>query len=150
MDRESNGTRSIYRSYVIDDGWHVPKSVIEVIDFRIEMAWKDAVELVKRQNLEHQGAWLTLSIAREYEEKAWPYLELNGGQYLGFVRELGIDLQKKYGLTELEAMNILKGWHIFDYVNKYDRIKNLIPLNISCQSICEEVLEEYGYIEEAV
>lgn len=99
MDRESNGTRSIYRSYVIDDGWHVPKSVIEVIDFRIEMAWKDAVELVKRQNLEHKGGWLTLSIAREYEEKAWPYLALNGGQYLGFVRELGTDLQKKYGLT---------------------------------------------------
>lgn len=37
-DREL-GYRSIYRTYIIDDGWQeVPKEVIEVIDLKIERA----------------------------------------------------------------------------------------------------------------
>lgn len=36
----------------------------------------------------------------------------------------------KYGVTELEAINILNGKCISDYVEKYNRIKNLIPLNV--------------------
>ena len=31
----------------------------------------------------------------------------------------------KYGVTELEAINILNGKCISDYVEKYNRIKNL-------------------------
>lgn len=150
MDREIGRTRFFYDSYIIDDGWHVPKNVIEVIDLRIEMALKDAFAYVKKQNALHQGEWLTDSVARQYEEKAWPYLYINGKQYTGFVRELGIDLQKNYGVTELEAINILNGYHIGDYVHKYYCIKNLIPQGVNGQDICESVLEEYGYIREAV
>ena len=36
----------------------------------------------------------------------------------------------KYGVTELEAINILNGKCISDYVEKYNRIKNLISLNV--------------------
>ncbi len=41
MDRERNSTRTVYRSYVIDDGWNVPKEVIEAVDLRIEEAWAE-------------------------------------------------------------------------------------------------------------
>lgn len=150
MDRELNSTRSVYNSYIIDDGWNVPKNVIEVIDLRIEMAWKDAYELIKKQKEMHVGKWLTTEVAYQYERKAWAYLSINGGQYTGFVRELGENLQKKYGVTELEAVNILYGRHISDYVEKYFRMKNLIPLSINQQDVCNEVLEEYGYLAKSV
>ena len=45
---------------------------------------------------------------------------------VGERRELRIELQKWFGLTEIEAINILNGNGITDYVNKYYRIKNEI------------------------
>lgn len=150
MDRELLNTRTVYHSYIIDDGWHVPKNIIEIIDVKIEKALEDAIAFVKRQNALHKGQWLTTDVAKEYADRAWPYLILNGYQYTGFVKELGMELQEKYGVTQLEAVNILNGRSIPDYVNKYTRIKNLIPNRVNSQSICEEVLEEYGYIAQAM
>ncbi len=37
---------------------------------------------------------------------------------------------EEYGVTQVEAINILNGYHIADYVNKYQRIQNLIPLDV--------------------
>ena len=67
---------------------------------------------------------------------------LSAGQYVGMVRELGEELQKKYGVTELEAINILRNYNVSDYVNKYYRIKNLIPLRISEETVWEETLAD--------
>lgn len=38
MDRENRGYRTIYKSYVIDDGWHLPQEVIETIELKVQMA----------------------------------------------------------------------------------------------------------------
>ena len=34
MDREDKGCRTIYRSYVIDDGWNLPKEIVEAAGLR--------------------------------------------------------------------------------------------------------------------
>ena len=39
-------------------------------------------------------------------------------------------LMEEFGVTQLEATNILNGFHVADYVNKYYRIQNKIPLDI--------------------
>jgi hypothetical protein len=53
-------------------------------------------------------------------------------QYIGKVKEIGEELRRLYGLTELEARNILFERNVSEYVNKYDRIRNLIPLGVNC------------------
>ena len=61
---------------------------------------------------------LTHGIAYEYRDraKALPY---NGIQDAGERRALRIELQERCGLTELEAVNIINGFHIADYCMKY-------------------------------
>lgn len=61
---------------------------------------------------------LTPKIANEYRDrvKALPY---NGMQDIGEHRALRRELQERYGVTELEAVNILNGRHITDYCMKY-------------------------------
>lgn len=53
-------------------------------------------------------------------------------------------MQEKYGVTELEAINILNGYHIRDYVERYYRIMNCIPDGIDQQEICDDVVMEYA------
>ena len=45
---------------------------------------------------------------------------------VGERRRLRIELQERYGLLEIEAINILNGYGISDYVNKYYQIRNEI------------------------
>ena len=66
--------------------------------------------------------WLTLEIAEEYLEKA-KRLPDTGGQDVGERRKLRIELQQRCGLTEVEAINILNGYHISDYIIKYYMLK---------------------------
>lgn len=40
---------------------------------------------------------------------------------IGLRREIRLDLMKKYGLSELEAINVLNGRNMEDYVVKYKR-----------------------------
>ena len=58
---------------------------------------------------------LTRKIANEYRDRA-RLLPPNGLQDIGDRRKLRIELQVRCNLTELEAMNIINGYHIGDYV----------------------------------
>lgn len=51
-------------------------------------------------------------------------MELTGAR-----RELYDELRRIYGVTVVEAVNILNGYHISEYVEKYQRIENMIPVN---------------------
>lgn len=64
---------------------------------------------------------LTLKIANEYKKRAM-LLPSNGLQDIDGRRELRIELQDRCNLTELQAVNILNGFHIPDYV-KIEAIK---------------------------
>ena len=61
---------------------------------------------------------MTREIANTYRDraKALPY---NGMQDIGERRALRIELQERCGVTELEAVNIINGFHIDIYCMKY-------------------------------
>ena len=82
-------------------------------------------ELVKQKN-NHKGDWLTEKVVAEYVEIAKMYWKEYDGQYIGELRVLGEELMEKYGVTEIEAINILFNRNVTDYIDKYYRIKNLI------------------------
>ncbi|MBQ6091403.1 MAG: hypothetical protein IJL07_09085 [Lachnospiraceae bacterium] len=58
---------------------------------------------------------ITDTIAREYQKKA-DALPYNGRQDIGERRKLRIELQERFGLVEVEAINILNGFHTGLYV----------------------------------
>lgn len=58
---------------------------------------------------------ITRKIANEYRDRA-RLLPSNGLQDIGDRRKLRIELQARCNLTELEAVNIINGYHIEDYV----------------------------------
>ncbi len=61
---------------------------------------------------------LTAQVANEYRERA---LQLSGTEDTGARRDLRMELQSKYGVTEIEAINILNGMHVKQYLDKYSR-----------------------------
>lgn len=67
---------------------------------------------------------LTKKIAIEYRDKA-RLLPENGLQDIGTRRALRIELQARYNLTELAAVNIINGYHIGDYVALENRKERL-------------------------
>lgn len=97
------------------------------------MAW------LWRQYSCHKGKWLTTEAAEDYYKRA-QQLPNTDGQLIGERRVLWQELKDEYGLTDLEAVNILNGYYISDYVNKYYRIKNQIPLDFrdAKKSVAEE------------
>lgn len=58
---------------------------------------------------------LTMKIVEEYRLRA-DTLPYNGLQDIGERRKLREEIQERCGLTELEAVNILNGHHVKDYI----------------------------------
>lgn len=58
---------------------------------------------------------LTRKIANEYRDRA-KLLPPNGLQDIGDRRKLRVELQNRCNLTELQAVNIINGFYIGDYV----------------------------------
>lgn len=80
------------------------------------------------ENRKHRGEWLTEEDALEYIKRAENLANL-GRQDSGLRRELRREFQERFGLLEIEAINILNGFYVAFYVDKYYRIKNLIKLS---------------------
>ena len=140
---DDRGHKTVYYSYVVDDGWHLPYEVIEQINYRIRQSQKAALNKVIRQNRMHKGDWITKEVAERYAAKSWVYRVLYSGQYIGEVRRFGQELQELYGLTECEAINIMNGRNVSDTIARYDRIKNMIPVRVNQQDICDDIAGEY-------
>lgn len=85
------------------------------------------IEMLKRLRNQHKGMWITYDDALVYQERA-ERLCFSGRQDIGDRRKLRIELQKKFGIIEIEAINILDGNHLFEIVQKYHRIRYLVPL----------------------
>ena len=142
-NHETGNCRTVYRSYVIDDGWHLPTEVVEAIDLQIQKTLKQRYREICREHDFHRGDWLTADVAKKYEAKSWIYRVWYDYQYVREVRAIGEELQKEYGVTELEAINIMNGRNVLDYVNKYYRMQHRIPLAVDQQAICDEMVHEY-------
>lgn len=63
---------------------------------------------------------LTRKIENEYRDRA-KFLPVNGLQDTRERRELRLELQHRCNLTELQAVNIINGYHIGDYVAMEER-----------------------------
>lgn len=87
---------------------------------------KEYRRLEKKRN-EHKGLWLTYEACKEYREKALA-LNDNSGLDIGERRRLRLEIQERYGLLEIEAINILNGFFHKEYVRKYYVIRNLIVM----------------------
>ncbi|MDD3662251.1 MAG: hypothetical protein PHT84_00090 [Candidatus Pacebacteria bacterium] len=90
---------------------------------------EQAEGFVKEQYDKHIGEWITIEAIQNYQMKA-KLINIHCNEDIGEVRDLRIEFQAKYGLTTLEAINLLNGMHVTDYLQKYYRIQNKIALQI--------------------
>lgn len=71
-----------------------------------------------KQNRRATNKWLTEDVVKAYQLIIHD-LCLNDNSDIGIKRIIRITLQEQYGLTELEAINILNGRNVSDYIFKY-------------------------------
>ena len=77
----------------------------------------------------HKGKWLTVEAVLHYR-KLGAQLRDFGNYMSGERRNLCLQLMDEYGVTEIEAFNIVNGYGGMDYVAKYERIRTQTPLRI--------------------
>lgn len=131
FDREDVNSRPIYKRIVVDDGFtEEPKEILDVEMLSVAVSQYEELKRVCEAHKKHKGMWLDKEVARKYGARSLIYRALYSGQYIKEMRELGEELQQLYGVTELEAINILNERNVNSYVNKYYRIKNLIPNSV--------------------
>ncbi|MCB5384258.1 hypothetical protein LIQ25_17695 [Blautia glucerasea] len=63
---------------------------------------------------------LTAEIVADFRHRAAELLD-NGNQDIGARRKLRQELQERCGLSELQAINILNGFHVKDYIATKER-----------------------------
>lgn len=71
----------------------------------------------------HQGKFITENVVKQYRARALE-LDKKNGQDINARRALRLELQKEYGLLEIEAFNILRGMNVQDYLVKYHKIEH--------------------------
>ena len=104
------------RVRIIYRGAYMAKEKIDRAQMRID-----------EEHAQHRGEWLTQEVCDQYRLEAEQINEFDP-QDVRRHREMRLELQQKYGLTEVEAINILNGNNISDYLLKYRRIMNREPI----------------------
>ena len=69
--------------------------------------------------------WLDSKVVNQYYR-----LFENSNRTIRVQKALCDELIQIYGVTEVEAMNILRGCNVGDYINKYERIRTKTPVNV--------------------
>lgn len=85
------------------------------------------IERLTNEKNKHTGEWLTAEAVAHYQKRAQALSHL-GNQDAGARRALREEFQKRYGLLEIEAINMLNGFYAKYYIEKYQRIKLCTPL----------------------
>ena len=94
-----------------------------------------------------EGAlWLTTDICNEYYKRARQIMITDDN---GARRALRIELQNKCDITELQAINVLNGMHIGEYVHYYELMRGEKTLGKSMTCADFEVLERIAEMENA-
>ena len=88
---------------------------------------KKKEDYYKRLQIRYSACRITMDIANSYYENA---KEKTYAEQI----ELRSQLIERYGVTELEATNILNGFHISDYVRKYELMSQGIFFNVNGRS----------------
>ena len=66
---------------------------------------------------------ISYEVVQEYRKRALA-LETMGSDVVVWRYKLARELQLEYGVTQLEAINILNGHNVGDYIQKYESIGN--------------------------
>lgn len=149
-EREKRNEILGYIYKLVDDGWVIPgideegsgklEEIIETIEATIAWTSQTAMNRLAKERKKHKGAWLTRDVVEYYSMKAKLFRPQTRNQYIGRLKELGNELQEKYGVTEIEAINILFEHNTEDYINKYYQMEHLVPECPSYETICEDVV----------
>ena len=99
------------------------------------------INALKEKRRKHKGEWITYEDAKEYRDRA-EKLSYNGFQDIGERRELRIECQERFGLTEGEAINVLNGYNMRDIVQVYENIKELRVPNEKDAELYLELLKQ--------
>lgn len=93
---------------------------------------RDLEYLAEKQAYMERGKYkyITREIVERYQKKVESLGEVSI-EDINERRKMRIELQEEYGLEELEAINILKGYYVAEIIRKYERIRDLIPLKIT-------------------
>ena len=87
---------------------------------------REAEIWVKRQydrHIKNKFKWLDSDAVTKYHKK----FEASN-KSAAIQRHLMNELMNIYGVTDSEAINILRGFNTSDYLNKYERIRTLTPV----------------------
>ena len=79
---------------------------------------KNLIEYLLKEKAKHKGKWLTWDAVNEYRRRA-QNLKKSSGEITKDLRLLVLELMDEYGVTEIEAINIVNGYNTADYVQKY-------------------------------
>lgn len=90
--------------------------------------------------------WLTLEICNDYHNRAKEFGDVGD---TGSKRALREDLQKKCDLLEIEAINILNGYHFAHYVKKYDIMQGKGEAGFEMNEDDRRFLNRLAELEEA-
>ena len=69
--------------------------------------------------------WLDFKAVNQYYK-----LYASSNKTTGIQKALCDELTQIYGVTEVEALNILRGFNTEDYINKYERIRTKTSVNV--------------------
>ena len=96
------------------------------------MAKKVEKTTAKNKQYSHRedAQWLTKEICAEYRKKALQ-IDHSHANDIGGRRTLRIELQEKCDITEIEAINILNGYHHKEYVRQYDHLRAYLDGDLS-------------------
>lgn len=154
-DREKSRLHTVFRSYIVDDGWNPPKEIVEEMVIELKRRMDIELKRVAYEHKKHIGKWINREIMDQYSARAWIYRVMYDYQYVKEIRRLGEELRCEYGMEEIEAINIVLGNEglFSDYANKYYRIENLIPRMVEAGTVYEDyviehedICEQYGLL----
>ena len=83
---------------------------------------------------------LTKEICDEYQKRAKQIIGDDISD-MGPLRNLRIELQTRCGITEIQALNILRGYHIKDYLQFYSKEENSKTKDATNSELNKEFLE---------
>ena len=95
------------------------------------------LERLINEKSKHTGDWITEEAVAYYQQKA-KECSLANAQDTGVRHKLRRELQERYGLLEIEAINILNGFYTKHYIEKYRRIRECRPLQSDAGKIVYE------------
>ena len=90
-----------------------------------------------------------MEVATQYYKKVQRLR--NNEQDIGLFRKLKKNLMDQCNVTEIEAINILRGYHISDYVKKYENLeKGIVPGDSTKFKANRELLLKMAELEDEV